>query len=82
MLALRMEDPQYGYDSHVKAAVITGSGIEFRMPLVLFDLPASLLQARNAYFPSRDGQRFLVNKQVEAPALADQCGAQQTGLKD
>ena len=35
---------------------------EFGTPRLLFDIPSNTVAVRNSYVPSRDGQRFLVNK--------------------
>jgi len=41
------------------------STFDFAAPRHLFDIPANTISVRNSYLPSRDGQRFLVNRLVE-----------------
>ncbi len=42
--------------------------LEFGEPQFLFDMPANTVSVRNSYAPTSDGQRFLVNKLVDATA--------------
>ena len=46
-------------------AVHAGASFEFSTPTFLFDLPSNTISVRNSYVPSRDGQRFLVNMQLD-----------------
>jgi hypothetical protein len=39
----------------------TAGSFDFGLPRYLFDMRANVFNSRNAYVPSRDGQRFLVN---------------------
>jgi serine/threonine protein kinase len=41
---------------------------EFGAPRFLFDISANTISVRNSYVPTRDGQRFLVNGQLETAA--------------
>jgi Tol biopolymer transport system component len=42
--------------------VRAGASFEVGTPRLLFDMPSNTVAVRNSYVPSRDGQRFLVNK--------------------
>lgn len=44
------------------------STFEFGTPHLLFDIPSETVATRNSYWPSRDGQRFLVNKLLDTSA--------------
>jgi serine/threonine protein kinase/Tol biopolymer transport system component len=46
----------------------SGSGFDFGIPRLLFELRANVFNARNSYVPSRDGQRFLVNMLLDEAA--------------
>jgi eukaryotic-like serine/threonine-protein kinase len=46
-------------------AVRVSDGIEFSSPHYLFEMPSNTIGVRNSYVPSRDGQRFLINKVLD-----------------
>jgi Tol biopolymer transport system component len=45
--------------------VRAGATFEFGTPGKLFDMPSNTVSVRNSYEPSKDGQRFLVNKLLD-----------------
>jgi Tol biopolymer transport system component len=49
------------YSVEVRAA----AEFEFGEPRFLYEMPANTVSVRNSYVPSRDGQRFLVNRQLD-----------------
>jgi len=57
-----VSDARKFYAVDIKA----GDTFEYGIPHVLFDLPANVGATRNSYVPSRDGQRFLVNRLLDA----------------
>ncbi len=42
-----------------------GASLEFGAPRFLFDMPSNTISVRNSYVPSRDGERFLVNRLLD-----------------
>ena len=46
-------------------AVRASDGVEFSSPHYLFEMPSYTIGVRNSYVPSRDGQRFLINKLLD-----------------
>jgi hypothetical protein len=46
-------------------AVRASDGVEFSSPHYLFEMPSNTIGVRNSYVPSRDGQRFLINKVLD-----------------
>jgi hypothetical protein len=60
----------YLSESQELMAVTVGPGPSFGVPKALFrtDVHRDITDVRTHYVPARDGQRFLINTQIDDPA--------------